>query len=238
MYFHLPTGLAYLATLYQLIRMPVYKFKVKMEDDEDVFRIIEIRPAQTFHELKETFLKSIDFDNIHDSSFYVSDDLWRQGREIAGNERKDKAGNALPLQEKTKINSMVNDPHQKFVFIYDLDVEWTFLIELTGISRDESEGTAYPKVIKTVGKAPKQYRATQKIGSELDDDEFAYLTTKLLAREELDNNIEMVGEEDAAAIEGEEGEEEEKGEDSDNDSDEMSEDSDEGMQDYGDDHDI
>lgn len=179
-----------------------------MEEDEDVMRRVEIRPGQTFHELGEILLKSINFDNKHEASFYVSDDLWRKGREISKSEKKDaRTGNALPIMEKAKINAFVNDPHQKFVFVYDYEVEWTFLIELTGISRDESANTEYPRLIKSVGKAPKQYRSVQKIGSELEDDEYAYLTTKLLAKEEVEANMDIVADEDMAEVPGEEGEE-------------------------------
>ena len=58
--------------------MAIYRFKVAFEDNEDVYREIEIKSAQNFEDFHNVILQSIDFDNIHDSSFYISDDHWHR----------------------------------------------------------------------------------------------------------------------------------------------------------------
>ncbi|MBK7665904.1 MAG: hypothetical protein IPJ32_00325 [Sphingobacteriaceae bacterium] len=62
--------------------MAVYRFRVIIEDNEDVYRDIDIKAAQTFAELQATIQEAFKFDNKHAASFFVSDDYWRKHLEI------------------------------------------------------------------------------------------------------------------------------------------------------------
>ena len=62
--------------------MAVYKFSVTFEDYDDVYREIEIKSSQTFEDLHKAIQDSIGFDNKQLASFYMSNDMWRKGREI------------------------------------------------------------------------------------------------------------------------------------------------------------
>jgi hypothetical protein len=155
--------------------MPLYKFKVYFEDNEDVYRVIEIKPGQTFTHFHDVILQSIGFDNQHDASFYMSDDMWRKGEEIS----KLKKGENVVMKD-AKLNAFINDPHQKILFVYD--GQWWFNCELAGIVMTENPATDYPSVFKSVGKAPKQYAAKdKKFGEGLEEDEFEYIARNLLA---------------------------------------------------------
>ncbi|MEK6617022.1 MAG: hypothetical protein AABZ32_13125 [Bacteroidota bacterium] len=68
-------------------------------------------------------------------------------------ERKKK--NELPIKRKV-IADFVNYPHQKFVYVFDPEKEWTFLIELIKIL--PASTISYPLCVKSVGTAPKQYK--------------------------------------------------------------------------------
>jgi len=160
--------------------MAIYKFKISFEEDEDVQRVIEISSTAKFSDLHEIILKSIDFDQKHIGSFFVSDDKWRKGEEIT-NEKSNE--NALQM-DKTKINALVNDPHQKFLYLYDPQKEWTLLLELTQIMLNEDPKAEYPRVIKTKGKSPKQYGIIIKAGSTQNEDEFSHIMDKA---EDLDS---------------------------------------------------
>jgi hypothetical protein len=59
--------------------------------------------------------------------------------------------------ESTKISSFVETPYQRFVYVYDKEVQWTLLIELIKILPDNPKGK-YPSCVRTSGNAPKQYR--------------------------------------------------------------------------------
>ncbi len=155
--------------------MPLYKFKVYFEDNEDVYRVIEIKPGQTFTHFHDVILQSVGFDNQHDATFFMSDDLWRKGQEI----NKQKKGEN-PVMKDAKLNAFINDPHQKILFVYD--GQWWFNCELAGIVMTENPATDYPNIFKTSGKPPKQYAANdKKFGEGLEEDEFEYIARNLLA---------------------------------------------------------
>src|SRR5687768_3442912 len=111
--------------------MAIFRFRVTFEDYDDVYRDIEIKSSQTFRDFHETIQQSINFDNKHGASFFVSDDFWRKGTEITL--LKDDVEEGVKLMEKTKIATLVEDPHQHFVYVYDQNVQWSFHIQLLKI---------------------------------------------------------------------------------------------------------
>lgn len=153
--------------------MALYKFKVYFEDNDEVYRIIEVKSNQTFQHLHEAILSSVAFDSKHDASFYMSDDTWRKGQEIT-NRTGDK-----PKMKDAKLNAFINDPHQKILYTYDFNADWSFCCELTGIVIKEDASVDYPHIAKSVGKPPKQYN-DKKFGEDLEEDEFDYITRNLL----------------------------------------------------------
>ena len=133
--------------------MAVYRFRVSFEDDEDVFRDIDIKSTQTFEDLHNIILVSINFENTKDASFFLSDDLWRKGEEIVLNKEAKKEKR---IMSKSKISEFIEDPHQKFLYLFDYAEKWSFYVELIKILEEE-EKISYPKCIKSTGIAPKQY---------------------------------------------------------------------------------
>jgi len=59
-------------------KMSVYRFKVTFEDNDEIYREIEIKSVQTFEDFHFVILQSIGFDTIHNASFFISDDYWRK----------------------------------------------------------------------------------------------------------------------------------------------------------------
>lgn len=165
--------------------MPLYKFKVYLDDNDEVFRVIEIKPAHKFLQFHDAILKSYGFDDKHDASFFMSDDTWKKGDEIT----KAKKGDT-PMMKDAKLNAFINDPHQKILFIYNQpETPWDFNCELAGIVMQEDVATDYPNIAKTVGKSPKQYAKGKKVGENLEEDEFEYLTRNLLAGDVSDEEM-------------------------------------------------
>ncbi len=135
--------------------MAIYKFRVAFEDNDDVYRDIEIKSSQTFEDFFHCILDAVNFDRIHAASFFVSDDFWRKNEEITL--RKEDTTDEVELMSKVKLAKYVNDPHQRFTLVYDEAVAWSFLIELHKINKEEGN-LIYPCVVKTVGKEPRQYQ--------------------------------------------------------------------------------
>jgi len=152
----------------------IYRFKVWFEEDEDIFRVIDINPSATFLEFHNILLDSIGFKKDMPSSFYCSDDNWRKGKEITLKE------SGKLLMETAKLNAHVNDPHQKFIYITDFNEQWTLNVELQSIQNDV-KGISYPIVFKTAGKAPKQNEGVGRFKT-VDENEFDEIANKLVSK--------------------------------------------------------
>ncbi|MEY2829894.1 MAG: hypothetical protein RIQ33_1752 [Bacteroidota bacterium] len=131
--------------------MLVYKFRVVLEQDDTIYRDVELKPAQFFSDFNDIILKAFAFDNKHEASFYSTNDNWVMGEEISLNKK-----DGIKLMSKIPLAQFIDDPHQKFIYVYDYAVEWNFLIELMTVTEVTNKET-YPRIVKTEGIAPKQY---------------------------------------------------------------------------------
>jgi hypothetical protein len=211
--------------------MPVvYRFKVMFEDHEDIVRDIEITNLQTFEDFHNIIQSSIGFDASKLASFFICTDHWIKEQEIVLEARKDKDGNDLHLMKNSLIKDHINDPHQKMMYIFDYEANWSFFVELSKIIPAADEKRLYPVCVKSAGDAPKQYKPAPVGKVKLSPEDT--LASLLLADEIMDEEPEeeddlvedILGdtedgvEEDEIADMGEEGEEEENSEESEDDS--------------------
>ncbi|MBI1342531.1 MAG: hypothetical protein GC171_06330 [Terrimonas sp.] len=158
--------------------MAVLKFRVYFEEDESIYRDVAILHTQTFFELHEAILKAYEFDNKHKATFFRSNDHWQRGREITL-EKYDKEYRAQPmLMQETSIGSEIRDPNQKFVYLYDFNKNWSFLVELINVSKEESQKLLYPAIVRTEGIAPSQYGTKGLLGEKFADVEEKYDLTQ------------------------------------------------------------
>jgi hypothetical protein len=202
--------------------MAIYRFKVYLEDNEDVFRDIDIKAAQTFEQFHTVIQEAFKFDAKHASSFFVSDDYWRKGQEITLRkedlplEEEEIRKNVDPkkLMSETKIAKFIEQPHQRFVYVFDPNVQWTFLIEMIKIV-EENKKLDYPAIVKSIGNPPKQYKQVAVAKEELSPEmAMAALLDDVDEPEDeevfksIDGAVEGVEDDDISSLEGEEGEEE------------------------------
>lgn len=182
--------------------MAIYKFRVTFEDQDDVSREIEVKGVHTFRELADCVLRSVGFDDKHSGSFFISDDFWRFGpeyvwkdtdRETGLNGKKKDA--PLKMMEKAKVVNHIDDPHQKFIFVYDYKEQWTFHIELGKIVNEES-GTVYPRCSRSLGVAPKQYKQVLPPPSEDEEDLMSKLRKEIAEADEEPSSEQIVAEEE------------------------------------------
>lgn len=147
----------------------VYRFRVTFEDYDDVYRDIEIRSNQTFDDLHKIIQKSINFDGLQLASFYMSDDNWSKGQEItlmdmseSEEDEDERGGNHKPVpitMKQARLSNFILDPHQKIYYVFDFMAMWTFYVELIKIIPSPENGD-YPRIVKSVNEAPKQYGST------------------------------------------------------------------------------
>ena len=159
--------------------MAILKFSVYFEEDESVYRDVAIRHTQSFRDLHDTILKSYEFDNKHKATFFRSNDHWQRGREISL-EKYDKEYKAPPLlMMETTIGSEIKDPNQRFIYLYDFNKNWSFLVELINVSKDENPRLNYPAMVRSEGIAPSQYGTKGLLGEKFADVEEKYDLTQV-----------------------------------------------------------
>ena len=158
--------------------MAILKFRVYFEEDEAVYRDVVIKHTQTFDDLHYAILKAFEFDSKHQATFFRSNDHWQRGREISF-AKYDKEYKAEPLlMAATTIGSEIRDTNQKFIFLYDFVKNWTFMVELINVSKEENPRVTYPSVTRVEGIGPQQYGTRSLLGDKFADIEEKYDLTK------------------------------------------------------------
>ena len=154
--------------------MAILRFRTYWEDDESIYRDIAISHNQTFYDLHNAILKSYEFDNKHKATFYRSNDTWQRGREITL-EKYDKEYKAEPLlMNDVTITSEIKGPNQKFIYEYDFNKNWHFMIELINVDKEENKKLSYPCCVRTEGLAPSQYGTKGLVDKRLSEMEEKY----------------------------------------------------------------
>lgn len=191
--------------------MAVYRFRISFEDDEDVYREIDVLGKQSYEDLHRAIQEAISFDNSKEASFFMSDDYWRKGQEIAlrvqetddddDDDYPRKTKKPAKLMSKSRIADFIDDPHQRIVYVFDPVAKWTLMLELMKILADDPKAT-YPRCNKSVGAAPKQYKVNlvpPPDDEEEEDDEQDKKRKELafLSVEEFDKSESLDGEEEA-----------------------------------------
>jgi hypothetical protein len=154
--------------------MAILKFRIYLEEDDSVYRDIVIKHTQHFQDLHYAILKSYEFDSKHKATFFRSNDNWLRGREISF-EKYDKPYVVDPLiMAEITIGSEIRDTNQKFVYEYDFEKHWVFLVELINVSKEESSKISYPATSRTEGIGPQQYGTKSLLGDKFADIEEKY----------------------------------------------------------------
>lgn len=155
--------------------MAILRFRVYWEDDESIYRDIVIKHTHNFADLHLCILKSYEFDSKHKATFYRSNDNWLRGREISLEKYDDKVYKAEPMiMTEVTMGSEIKDPNQKFIYVYDFNKLWTFMVELINVDKEENKKLTYPACIRTEGIAPSQYGTKGLVDSRLAEVEEKY----------------------------------------------------------------
>ena len=191
--------------------MAILRFRIYWEDDDSVYRDVAIRHTQNFQDLHLAILKSFEFDSRHMATFYRSNDNWQRGREISLDKyEKDYKVEPLIMQE-VAIGTEISNPNQKFIYEYDFNKFWHFMVELIQVDKEENGKITYPTCIRTEGIAPSQYGTKGLVDSRLAEMEEKYdlrpdaLADGFSEEGEDADEVEADGEDDTSADEGNDG---------------------------------
>jgi hypothetical protein len=154
--------------------MAILKFRVYWEDDDSVYRDVVIKHMQTFFDLHKMILKCFEFDNKHNATFFRSNDKWQRGKEITLEKYEKKYEVEPLLMNNVTIGSEIRDPNQKFIYVYDFHKNWTFMVEVINVNKEEDKKLAYPLCTRTEGIGPSQYGTKGLINEKLAEIEEKY----------------------------------------------------------------
>lgn len=146
----------------------IFKFRVIIDTEQDVFRDIEIETDATFEDFHRAILDGFDFEEGEMASFYMSNEAWEKGLEIPLME----VGDVGLSMKSTKLSDMVSKPSDKVLYVYDFMRMWIFYVELVEIKKDKPS-TIYPRIALVYGDAPSQdSKEMDLFGQEFSQDEF------------------------------------------------------------------
>lgn len=156
--------------------MAIYRFRVAFEDYDEIVREIDMLPKHTFLDLHLAIHKYLGYDPEASSSFYISNDHWRKGQEIAYLPSERKINQNVSLMENSRLNQFIDDPHQKFYYTYNFERPYDFHVQLIKILKEE-DGKSYPALFKSVGTSPKPFNQAVIADTEVpeEDKEFDFL---------------------------------------------------------------
>ena len=130
----------------------VYKFRVILDAEEDIFRDIAILSEDTLEDLHNAIFNSFGFDGMEVASFYTCDDTWNQEDEIPMFDTGDVPGEQKTMSDY-QLEDLLDKQNTKIIYVYDFINMWTFLVELAAIE-DQTPGNIYPETIFSHGEMP------------------------------------------------------------------------------------
>lgn len=130
----------------------VYKFRVILDAEEDIFRDIAIQEDDSLEDLHNAIVNGFGFDGTELASFYTCDDQWNQDEEISLFDTGDVPGEQKIMADYP-LSEMLNEDQTKIIYVYDFLNMWTFLIELAAIEEPEA-GMTYPGLLFSHGEMP------------------------------------------------------------------------------------
>ena len=130
----------------------VYKFRVILDSEEDVFRDIAILEDDTLEDLHNAIVNAFGFDGLEIASFYTCDQQWNQDEEISLFDTGEVLGEQKVMADYV-LSDILNKENTKIIYVYDFLNMWTFFVELAAIEESELS-TVYPNILFSHGIMP------------------------------------------------------------------------------------
>ncbi len=111
----------------------IYRFRVILDAKEDVFRDIEINSENTLEEFHNSIIQAFGFEGNEMASFYVSNEQWEQGEEIALFDLSE-GMDSIRIMNETSLDDVTHKKQPRLIYVYDFLSMWTFLVELADVA--------------------------------------------------------------------------------------------------------
>ena len=131
----------------------VYKFRVILDAEEDIFRDIAILQDDTLEDLHNSIVNAFGFDGSEVASFYTCDATWNQEDEIPMFDAGDVPGESKIMSDYQLVD-ILDEENTKIIYVYDFINMWTFLVELAAVEEAQEVGVIYPSLLFSHGEMP------------------------------------------------------------------------------------
>ncbi len=130
----------------------IYKIRIILDANEDIFRDIEIEAEDSLEEFHNSIAQSFGFLGNEMASFYTCDEEWNQDEEIALFDMSEN-GSDVRLMNENYLEDVLTTNTPKLIYVYDFLNMWTFFVELADIVAEEA-GKSYPNLLFSFGELP------------------------------------------------------------------------------------
>jgi hypothetical protein len=130
----------------------IYKIRIILDSEEDIFRDVEIDGDSTLEDFHNVITQSFGFLGNEMASFYTCDDRWNQIDEISLFDVSEQSPD-VRLMHRTTIKEVMSQNSPKLIYIYDFLSMWTFFVELASMEEEEP-GRSYPNLLFSFGEIP------------------------------------------------------------------------------------
>ena len=118
----------------------VFRFLILSDEVDDFKREIQIDSEATFLELHNAILDSVGYTKDQMASFFVCDDDWSKRTEITLVEMDTSSDVDSYIMEDTHLDELLEDEHQKLLYVFDYMTDRAFFMELREIIRPRQGG--------------------------------------------------------------------------------------------------
>lgn len=144
--------------------MKTYIFRINLFRSPKILREIEIPETANLYKLAEVIVGAYNFyfdhcfgffSRISESNYFDSERKYELFTDlIAEGENLESTG--AGSVKKTKVKDVWQNIGNKMLFLFDYGDEWLFVVEFKKVG-EKDQKKKYPRILKKVGKAPKQY---------------------------------------------------------------------------------
>ena len=174
----------------------IYRCRVILDHQEDIFRDIEIDAAVLLEDFHNSIVQSFGFEGNEMASFYTTNEQWEQLEEIPlfDTQGFDLDSDVVSLEDtpslepfnmaSVQLQEVLNTHTPKILYVYDFLNMWSFFVELMEVAEPVS-GCDYPCLIYSHG-AITDHTLNPSIGDSLQEELDLY---GLEDEDELDDDI-------------------------------------------------
>lgn len=146
----------------------VYKFLLLSDEVDDFKRVILIGSQATFFDFHKEIIKTTGYEEQQMYSFFICGDDWSKQTEITLIEMDTSSEEDNYVMERTLLEDLLEEEHQKLLYVFDQLTERVFFIELSEIIT----GTYLkdPVCIKATGNPPTQFIDFDVVSNEINPD--------------------------------------------------------------------